>query len=89
MKVKALISFVGAFSMVSGEIRECSDEATLQDLLQAGYVEKIEDKEKITEDKELSKDEDLTEDEEKIEDEETKKSARKTTKKVVNSDESK
>lgn len=41
MKVKALVSFAGAFSMYKGEIKECSNKATLQDLLKAGYVEKV------------------------------------------------
>lgn len=41
MKVKALVSFSGAFSMYKGEIKECSDKAILQDLLQAGYIEEI------------------------------------------------
>lgn len=40
MKVKALVSFTGAFSMYKGEIKECSDEIILQDLLDCGYVEK-------------------------------------------------
>jgi hypothetical protein len=39
MKIKALISFSGVFSMAVGEVRECSDKVILQDLLQAGYVE--------------------------------------------------
>ena len=41
MKVKALTSFAGAFTMAKGEVKECSDKAILQDLLQAGYVEKV------------------------------------------------
>ena len=40
MKVKALVSFTGAFSMYKGEFKECSDETILQDLLGCGYVEK-------------------------------------------------
>lgn len=43
MKVKALVSFSGAFSMYKGEVRECSDKAILQDLLNAGYIEKVEE----------------------------------------------
>ena len=39
MVVKALTSFVGAFSMRKGEVKECSDKAILQDLLKAGYIE--------------------------------------------------
>lgn len=41
MKVKALISFGGAFSMNKGEEKECSDEAILQDLIKAGYIEEV------------------------------------------------
>jgi len=46
MKVKALVSFSGAFSMHKGEIKECSDKAVLQDLLNAGYIEKVEESKK-------------------------------------------
>lgn len=47
MKIKAKVSFAGAFSMVSGQIKECSDKATLKDLLKAGYIEEVkEDKKK-------------------------------------------
>lgn len=41
MKIKALVNFSGALSMYKGEIKECSDNAILQDLLQAGYVEEV------------------------------------------------
>lgn len=41
MKVKALVSFTGAFSMYKGEVKECSDETILQDLLDCGYIEKV------------------------------------------------
>ncbi|MDB1927174.1 hypothetical protein PMY56_13610 [Clostridium tertium] len=41
MKVRALISFAGAFSMYKGEEKECSDETILQDLLKAKYVEEV------------------------------------------------
>ncbi|MBS4958502.1 MAG: hypothetical protein KHZ99_15875 [Clostridium sp.] len=41
MKVKALVNFAGAFSMYKGEVKECSDKDILQDLLKAGYVEKV------------------------------------------------
>ncbi|QUH21083.1 hypothetical protein [Alkaliphilus sp. B6464] len=41
MKVKALVSFSGAFSMYKGEVKECSDKVILQDLLQAGYIEEV------------------------------------------------
>ena len=47
MKIKALVSFAGAFSMYQGEVKECSDKATLKDLLKAGYIEEVkEDKKK-------------------------------------------
>ncbi len=46
MKIKALVSFSGALSMYKGEIKECSDKAILQDLLQAGYVEEVKEKPK-------------------------------------------
>ena len=54
MKVKAKVSFCGNFNMIEGEIKECSNKATLQDLLKAGYVEVVEDKEE-TEDEEVKK----------------------------------
>ncbi len=41
MKIKALVSFSGAFSMYRGEEKECTDEVILQDLLQAGHIEKV------------------------------------------------
>lgn len=41
MKVKALVSFSGAFSMYEGEVRECSDDSTLQDLLRIKYIEEV------------------------------------------------
>jgi len=41
MKIKALVSFSGAFSMFKGEVRECGDKAILSDLLQAKYVEEV------------------------------------------------
>ncbi len=41
MKIKALVNFSGAFSMRVGQVRECSDEATLKDLLKAKYVEEV------------------------------------------------
>jgi hypothetical protein len=44
MKVKALVSFAGAFSMHKGEVKECSDPVTLQDLLSAEYVEEAKEK---------------------------------------------
>ena len=53
MKIKALVSFAGAFGMRKGEVRECSDRATLRDLLHAGYIEEV--KEKPEKPKELGK----------------------------------
>ena len=41
MKIKALVSFSGAFSMCIGEEMECSDKVILQDLLGAKYIEEI------------------------------------------------
>lgn len=38
MKIKAIISFCGALTMAAGDVRECSDDAVVSDLLQAGYV---------------------------------------------------
>jgi hypothetical protein len=46
MKIKAMVSFSGAFSMYEGEIKECNDKVILQDLLQAGYVEEVKEKPK-------------------------------------------
>ena len=46
MKIKALVSFSGAFSMCVGEIREYNDDVILQDLLQAKYVEEVKEKPK-------------------------------------------
>jgi len=42
MKIKALVSFSGAFSMSKGEVKEYSDKAILQDLIKAKYVEEVE-----------------------------------------------
>lgn len=41
MKVKALVSFAGSISMARDEVREIKDKETLDDLLNAGYVEKV------------------------------------------------
>lgn len=46
MKVKALVSFAGAFSMYKGEEKECNDKVILQDLLKAGYVEEVKSRKK-------------------------------------------
>jgi hypothetical protein len=39
MLVKALTSFAGAISMSEGETQEVNDNAIVQDLLRAGYIE--------------------------------------------------
>lgn len=39
MLLKALVSFGGKISMYAGEVREVEDDAIVQDLLRAGYVE--------------------------------------------------
>lgn len=49
MKVKSLVSFCGPLTMAAGEIGECSDEALLSDLLQAGYIEPAEESAKPAE----------------------------------------
>lgn len=41
MLVRAKVSFAGVFSMYKDEVKECSDKAVLEDLLQAGYVEEV------------------------------------------------
>jgi hypothetical protein len=41
MKIEALKSFCGALSMSEGEVRECSNETVLADLLAAGYVREV------------------------------------------------
>ena len=46
MKVRAKVSFAGAFSMYKGEVRECNDDVTLLDLLQAGYIEEVQNESK-------------------------------------------
>lgn len=44
MKIRALTGFCGSLCMAKGEIRECSDKAVLADLLDAGYIETVEEK---------------------------------------------
>ncbi|WP_312371855.1 hypothetical protein [Lachnoclostridium sp.] len=41
MKIKALESFSGAFSMYKGEICDCENKEVIEDLFQAGYIEKV------------------------------------------------
>lgn len=57
MKIKALVSFTGIFSMYKDEIRECSDKAIFSDLLSAGYVEEVKDEVKTTKKKGVKADE--------------------------------
>lgn len=40
---KALTSFVGKVSMVEGEAKNILDKEVVQDLLKAGYIEKVAD----------------------------------------------
>lgn len=42
MKIRALVSFSGVFSLGKGQELEYDDEVVLQDLLQAGYIEEVE-----------------------------------------------
>jgi hypothetical protein len=58
MKIRALVSFSGALSMSKGEIRECSNKAILHDLLKAGYIEEVTEKQ--------NKDKDLQDENEKL-----------------------
>ncbi|OLS02420.1 hypothetical protein [Tissierella creatinophila] len=44
MKIKALVSFSGVFSMYKGEVKEYDNEHVLNDLLLAGYIEEVKDK---------------------------------------------
>lgn len=46
MKIKAKVSFCGAFSMSPGEVRECNDVAILHDLFRAGYAEEVREQKK-------------------------------------------
>lgn len=45
MKIKAKKGFCGALCMAAGEIREYNNETVLADLLRAGYVEEVREKE--------------------------------------------
>lgn len=75
MKVKALVSFSGAFSMYKGEVKECNDKVVLQDLLQAGYIEKVEENVKESKKEEVS--EDVNERKVQVESKATKKGGKK------------
>lgn len=44
MKVKALISFGGLFSMTQGEVADVKDKYIFNDLLQAKFVEEVKPK---------------------------------------------
>ena len=83
---KALKSFCGKVSMKKGEIKDINDENIINDLLNAGYIEKIKEnikeeiKEEIKEVKEEVKTE-VKEIEEKIEKEVKKTKTLKTSKK--------
>lgn len=39
MLVKAIESFAGKVSMYAGEVKDIKDDAIVQDLLRAGYIE--------------------------------------------------
>lgn len=45
MKVKAKISFCGALTMAKGETLPIDDNKVVDDLIEAGYVEVVEEKE--------------------------------------------
>lgn len=44
MKIRALTSFSGMLCMAKGEVIECDDKEVLDDLIDAGYVEPVEEK---------------------------------------------
>lgn len=45
---KALISFSGIVSMTVGEVKEITDKAVIEDLLNAGYIEEVQPAKKAT-----------------------------------------
>ncbi len=45
MKIKAKISFCGALTMAKGETKTIEDNKVVDDLIEAGYVEVVEEKE--------------------------------------------
>lgn len=45
---KALVSFAGKVSMYKGEVKEITDKAVVEDLLNAKYIEKVETQPKET-----------------------------------------
>lgn len=46
MAYRALRTFTGRVSMVKGEVREIEDEAIVKDLLRAGYISDLSEKQK-------------------------------------------
>jgi hypothetical protein len=44
MRYKALVSFVGAISMAKGEVRELPDSPNVNSLINAKYIEAVEEK---------------------------------------------
>ena len=46
MLYKALVSFSGSVSMVTGEIRDIPESPVTEDLLKARYIEPVKEKEK-------------------------------------------
>ncbi len=41
MLVKALVSFCGVVSMTGGEVKDITEKPIVDDLVKAGYVEKV------------------------------------------------
>lgn len=50
MKVEALVSFCGVVTMGKGEVTDIKEKRIYEDLLQAGYVEKVEAKKQVKSD---------------------------------------
>lgn len=55
MAYRALKSFTGTLSMVKGEVREIEDANTVKDLLRAGYIVDLSEKQKIAKSSKPSK----------------------------------
>lgn len=53
MKIKAKISFCGALTMAKGETLPIDDNKVVDDLIEAGYVEVVEEKEPEQEKKQV------------------------------------
>lgn len=47
MKIKAKVSFCGAFSMAAGETRVCNNQVLVADLLRAGYAVIVDEPEPV------------------------------------------